>query len=288
MKQLAKKQLAKVMALVMFVLIAASNANVTALAAETSTTTEDYELYLMVDPGETANGFILEPTCITIPAGTDTSRKLGEIICNTLLSRLILVSCTGSYGYISGIRCSEAYNFDVRNYSMYSQMPEAAFHTGIVKPLGYVTRLLSEYNFTGFSGWMFTINNEMSTNVNGSQYYYTMGTTVQELMDMGLLSEEESPVVEMFYTLNMGADVGLCDGFLANQVIHNEDANTYYYNWAGDYTYVTAYEKADRTELVMALADNRYDSDYNSSLAVLKNIQASEESIDTAIYRVSH
>lgn len=289
MKQKAKKHVTKVMALMLVVLMATMNVHTTVSAEETTKTTEDYYLYLMVDPGETADNFVLEPTCIEIPAGTDTSKKIGEIICNNLLKRLILISCADTYGYINSIRCSKAYHYDLNasTYSMYDSLPEVAFHSGIVKEMNKYTRLLGEFNFTGYSGWMFTINNEMSTQYNDSTYYYTMGTSIQELMDMGLLSDEESPVVEMFFTMNMGADVGLCDSYLPKEVTYYDSIDKYSYNWAGDYNYVPACEKADRTELVMALADNKEDDDYASALAVLKDVDASELSVASATYKVS-
>lgn len=287
-KQLCKKAVA----ILMVMLMAVTTVDTTVFAEETpvTKTTEDYYFYLMVDPGETAQGFVLEPTCIKIPAGTDTSKKLGEIICNNLLARLILVSCQGSYGYISGIRCAEAYDYQISDstYSMYSSLPEVAFHEKIVKKMNKLTKVLGEYNFTGYSGWMFTLNNEMSTQYNGSSYWYTMGTTVQELMDMNLLNEDETPVVEMFFTMNMGADVGLGDAYLPTAVTYYESADKYVYDWSGDINYVAGYEKADRTELVMALADNKDDEDYAGSLAVLKDIDASEEDVEDAVYQVSN
>ena len=156
MKQKAKKHVTKVMALMLVVLMATMNVNTIAFAEETTKTTEDYYFYLMVDPGETADDFVLEPTCIKIPAGTDTSKKIGEIIANNLLKRLILISCSETYGYINSIRCSKAYDFNLSEttYSMYSSLPEVAFHSGIVKEMNQYTRLLGEYNFTGYSGWM--------------------------------------------------------------------------------------------------------------------------------------
>jgi len=290
MKENAKKRVMKGLAVMLIVLMAVIHVDTTAFAEEVTTTSEDYYLYLMVDPGETANGFVLEPTCIEIPAGTRTDKKLGEIISNTLLQNRVLLSCTGEYGYISSIRCPEAYRYKVTasTYSMYSDLPEAAFHSGIVKPMNWFTKMLGEFNFTGYSGWMFTVNNAMSTSYNGQPYYYTLGTTVKQLLEMGVLGEEESPVVEMFFTLNMGADMGLCDSYLPKEVTYNESIEKYSYNWAGDFNYVPACQKADRTELVVELADNKDDADYKASLAVLKDIDATELSVQNATYNVSH
>lgn len=288
MKLFSKNLKTKAIAVMMVLFLSVTALQGTDVSAAVTRTEDDSYFYLMVDPGETSNGFVLEPTCIRIPANTDTSKSIGEIICNNLLMRMILVSCTNSYGYISAIRCPQAadYQISASTYSMYSSLPEVAFHSGIVKPVNRYTKLLGEFNFTGFSGWMFTINNGMMTQNGDVSYYYTMGTTLQELIDMGLLSDEETPVIELFFTMNMGADVGLCDAYLPTEV--SSYSGTYAYNWAGNYEYTPAYEKSDRTELIMALADNREDSDYSSSLAVLKDIDASEISIAVAAYNVTH
>lgn len=287
-----KQVIKKTMAILMVMLMAITTVHTTVYAEDVpvAKTAQDYYFYLMVDPGETSSNFVLEPTRIKIPAGTDTSKKIGEIICNNLLARLILVSCSSTYGYISGIRCPEAYKYKISEstYSMYSTLPEAAFHEKMVKKMNKMTKILGEFNFTGYSGWMFTLNNGMSATKDGTPYWYTMGTSVQDLMDMNLLSADKTPVIEMFFTLNMGADVGLSDGYLPKAVTYYEAADTYAYDWSGEYSVVSAYEKADRTELVTALADNKSDADYKASLAVLKNIQATKEEVETAAYQVSH
>lgn len=290
MKQSVKRIRTKAIAIMMVLFLSVTAFQVTDISAAVTKTAEDSYFYLMVDPGEVSNNFVLEPVCIRIPANTDTSKTIGEVICNNLLMRLILITCRDSYGYISSIRCPHASNYQLSEdtYSMFSSLPAAAFDSRLVKPVNRYTNLLGEFNLTGYSGWMFTLNNSMSMVADGEDYYYTMGTTIQQLMDMGLLGGDETPVVEMFYTLNMGADVGLCDGFLPTEIMYYDTKASYGYNWSGNYDYVPAYTKADRTELVMALADNKNDSDYDSALAVLKDIDASESSIATAVYNVSH
>ncbi len=287
-----KKRLTKGLAGMMVILMGSINVSGTVFAKEVTQTTEDMSLYLMIDPGETTSNFILEPTCIDIPAGTDINKNLGDIICDELEKNDINVDATSSHSYIKSIGCPDAFNYIIskRTYSMYNSLPNVAFHNNIVKPMDAESKLLGEYNFTGYSGWMFSINNEMSKEVDGKTVYYTLGTTVKDLMNMQLLNEDEDPVVQLYFSMNMGADIGLCDSYLPKEVTSYESAGSYSYayNWAGDFTQVTARKTADKTELVKCLADNTDDRDYGRSLRVLKDLDASNLRVELAKFIVTH
>lgn len=136
------------------------------LAAENTVndvTTEDYSVYVAIDPTIVDDDdFVVEPVKINVPKGTDKSVTLGEIVLDELDE--LGIGYTGSASYISGIQCAAANSFELPA-SVAAKYPDAAFDSRIMVlpssasvPNGY----LVEKEFTGYSGWMMTLDNETS------------------------------------------------------------------------------------------------------------------------------
>lgn len=249
-------------------------------------TAKDYTLSFVADPTVVDSGFVYAPVNINIPAGTDKDTTLNDLI------QANGIEVQGSATYVSGIKCAAAKSFALTD-TQKAAFPEAAFDTRImVDPSSDAGKddYLSEKEFTGYSGWMMTVDNKVSE-ADASQpwgaYYYTMGSTIGEMENYGLL-DDGKVVLEMFFSLNMGADIGMGTAYLPTTITSYDDANgnpVYYYDWNGPSVTMDSITKADRTELVyaMANAEDTNDPTYINAVEVLKNLTSDSDAISAAI-----
>ncbi|MEF2877106.1 MAG: hypothetical protein U0N90_01665 [Blautia sp.] len=248
---------------------------VPAMAAD-GTTDKAYTLTFMADPTLVSSGFVYEPVNFTIPAGTPETTTLGEILEDNN------VPFQGSTSYISGLQCAEAATFSLTD-AQKANFPEAAFDTRImVDPTSDAGKdgWLSEKEFTGYAGWMMYVDNQTSV-ADSSQpygsYYYTLGSSIADLEKYGILADD-NVVLEMFFSFDMGADIGMSDSYLPTSIVETDTYTTY--DWSGPSEVHTAISKANRTELVKALAANKTSPSYADGLSVLKNLSSTQDEVD--------
>lgn len=246
---------------------------------DSNVTTKDYTLTFMADPTVVDGGFVYEPVNYTIPAGTSEDTTLGELL------QANNVEFQGSTSYISGFPCAAAKTFALSD-AQKAAFPDAAFDTRImVDPASAAGQdgYLSEKEFTGYAGWMMTVDNQTDTpdsTLPYGTYYYSLGSKISELEKYGILDDNQV-VLEMFFSLNMGADIGMSDAYLPTEI--TTYGTVYSYDWSGPSVMVSKIVKNDRTALVSALASNSESIEYDSSLAVLKNLTSTTAQIDAAI-----
>ena len=258
---------------------------VPAVAATNGATDQDYTLTFMADPNVVSSGFVYEPVNYTIPAGTSEDMTLGEILEDNG------VEFQGSTSYITGMKCADAKGFELSDKQK-EKYPVAAFDTRImVDPASAAGQdeWLSEKESTGYAGWMMYVDNVTSVEDSSQPYgtyYYSLGSSIADLEKYGIL-EDGNVTLEMFFSLNMGADIGMNDSSLPENIIEGDGYISY--DWSGSSVPVSKIDKADRTELVQAMADttDKTSSNYVAARTVLKNLQASQRNVDTVANRLN-
>lgn len=253
--------------------------------ADTDVTTQEYDLYFVADPTlVNPSGFSYAPVKYTIPAGTAKTTTLMDVLDDNGVERL------GSSSYISALPCAQAATFALSEAQIESLgLKDSAYDAEgiVVTPAQVKTGYLAEKEFSGYSGWMMTVDN--ATTADNGNYYYTMGSTIADMEKYGVLSDGDV-VLQMFFSFNMGADIGMGAQNLPTEVIKGDGYS--YYNWSftpeDTSMYVTAssFDRADSTALVEALADTTVSHNrpaYRNGVAVLKNLRSTPDQIAGAI-----
>lgn len=303
--------------------VSASNAQAPAEDAakteqDADVTDQDYYLYFVADPtlvyeadADITNQFVYAPVKYTIPAGTPTSTTLIDILQENNVE--YVVEPQYSTTYITAFKWSAADDFDVKpnlpslftiagehteeeTQKLYNMVTAAAqdgqIDAGVTK--GY----LGERNFTGYSGWMMYLDGQTTgtdKNHNNETVYYSAGTTLAQLEGCGVLSDTNADVVvQMYFSFNMGADIGMGGQSLPTDIIANPSYPQYSqwpytYNWSGasdTFVSITGIPHYDSSELVIALANTNIEEkeiEYYDALTTLKDLTSDEISIQAAI-----
>lgn len=247
--------------------------SVPAFAAEGEQTSE-YTFYYMIDPYLVNEGFIAEPTNGKMTAEVTDDWTVGELL------DLQGIQYQGSNTYITGFQCDES-GFDFDKAVNKDNFPAVAFDEDIVKT-NQNDGWLSAYEYTGYSGWMMTINNETQAGEGADTYYCSLMSTLGDLKEEGIIGEEGDVVLEMFFSFNMGADVGIQDAGLPTEIIGEGPGSYYNWNDLDKQMKVEKSYKADRTELIKAMADceDKTAGEYTSAEEVLKNISADQSEVN--------
>jgi len=183
----------------------------------------------------------------------------------------------GSSGYISGMvdAGSDNISFNASDY----QAENAGLFTNVmfdsrVIETNQTDDQLMEKEFSGLGGWLFTVNE--ATTYNGGANWYTVGTALSNVPD--------NAVIRLEYSLDMGADLGMQNASYLPSTISNYGSFYYLDGYASTPTNPNAvtHPRADRSELIRDLANNTSDPDWNTALAVLKNLKATQAQVDAA------
>lgn len=141
------------------------------------------------------------------------------------------------------------------------------FRTDLPKqPIVTDANWLREKEYTGISGWMFTVQNKD----NNSGKYYSADTKLSDLPN-------DAVVIRWEFSAAGGADIGL-GAYLPNQV--NADG---LYDWnTASYTSPFFTGRADKSNLIKAMAKhtNKTDAAYTNALNDLNNLTISQANVD--------
>lgn len=296
--------------------VSASNAQAPAEGAakteqDADVTTQAYDLYFVADPtlvyeadADITNQFVYAPVKYTIPAGTPTSTSIGDVLKDH-------ISFEGAPSYVEGLNWDAAENYELTdaakkelfqiagNYTeeekeaLYKKVTDAATSSEMVATVK--DAVLGERDFTGYSGWMMYLDGQtMGTDKsqNDETVYYSTGTTLAQLEGCGALSAENTDVVvQMYFSFNMGADIGMGGQSLPTDIIANPSYPQYSqwpytYNWSGasdTFVSITGIPHYDSSGLVIALAEHEDSLNYEDSLTVLKDLKSDKDRIESAI-----
>ena len=285
-KRLVSMGLAATMAMSMGLTAMASEAGNVSAQANT------YDVYFVADPTLVdADGFAYEPMKVSVSA-SDSNKTFLQII-DSMPTKVDYLP-TDATSYISAIKCADADNFTLTTAAVAALGLDGTPYNqeGIrVLPADVTNGYLAEKEFSGYSGWMFTLDNE-TTGVRSTQpdqtYYYTMGSTIKELEECGVFDGDNSAVIQMFFSFNMGADIGMGAASLPLEVESATGADgttSYWYNWSGSMKTVESFKRADSTVLVKALADTKKattSTEYIDAIKVLKNLRSTSTEISVA------
>ncbi|HBN57505.1 MAG TPA: hypothetical protein DD414_12100 [Lachnospiraceae bacterium] len=261
----------------------------TAMASGTEKAeSSDYTFYFVADPTLVDDGFAYAPMKITVPKTTADSTTLFDIVKPHIVCA---EKDPGSPTYITEIKSPGVESFSLTatqvnslglNGSGYNnpQIVITPEDTQYTEPGN-----LGEREFSGYSGWMMTVDNLTQV----GSYYLSMGSTIAEMKENKILDDDEA-IVQMFYSFNMGADIGMGTQYLPTAVMANASYPTwsrweYTYNWSGPAKAVTSFDRADSTALVKAMADtskSKTGEEYMHAVEVLKDLRSSSEDIAEA------
>jgi hypothetical protein len=193
------------------------------------------------------------------------------------------VTVHDNYGYVDYMSSSFSNTY---NFSTYTGTLTAPCTNINMVSTNQSDGLLKEKEFTGVSGWMMQIDSQTSGTYGGNTVWYSGNTTVQDLINTGLLNAgDTSATIRWYYSLNMGADMGLAysSWLPTNQPTY--DGAKWVYDW-NNTTYVApSFTMADKDVLVqtMANATDKTSDEYVAALAVLNDVDATQAAVNAAV-----
>lgn len=237
------------------------------------------DFYIAVDQSTMGGPAIVAPAHVHVnPADYSTTTVL-ELL-NDVKGSVTVHENWGYVDYMSS-SFSDSYDFD-NDYT--GSLTSACLDTNMVST-NQSDGLLKEKEFTGVSGWMMQIDSQTSGTYGGNTVWYSGNTTVQDLINTGLLNAgDTSATIRWYYSLNMGADMGLANSsYLPNaNATWSTLYSKYVYDWNNTTYTAPQFTMANKDALVKALANNPTDPDYAAALAVFNTVNATQTAVDAA------
>ncbi|WP_414151163.1 hypothetical protein ACIZ62_02495 [Acetobacterium carbinolicum] len=190
------------------------------------------------------------------------------------------VTVHDNYGYVDYMSSSfsDSYNFG----TYYGTLTDPCTDAHMVST-NQSDGLLKEKEFTGVSGWMMQIDSQTSGTYGGNTVWYSGNTTVQDLINTGLLNAgDTSATIRWYYSLNMGADMGLSYSSWLPTEDPTYNGTAWVYDWNSTEYTAPDFTMANKDALVKALANNPTDPDYATALAVFNDVDATQTAVDAA------
>jgi hypothetical protein len=155
------------------------------------------------------------------------------------------------------------------NYKFKDKIPAICFDTKTAynQPIVTDSSWLREKEYDGISGWMFTVDNSQ-TDKDGT--FYTGDTKLTDIPD--------NAVIRWEFSAADGCDLGIA-GYLPDGTVSYG-----YYNWNSTPTAPFFSGRADKSDLIKAMANygNKNDEKYTAALNVLQTLQATQDQVDEA------
>ncbi len=251
----------------------------------------DYTIYVAVDQSVIGGSALIQPVAYTT---NDTTKTLGDALNAVKGSTDINIKPTSYGSYLTGVESVgtsatdiNSVTYDLTNYPMASSLTTGAMDAHMINT-NYNDGMLSEKEFTGASGWMFGIDSQTlgKRSSDNTTVYYSMDTTIADLLDTEVLNDfNTDATLRCYYSLNMGADLGMQDSSYlpTNAATYSTDTNQWAYDWTAT-TYVEpTFKMTDKDALVVTMADDSTNSAYADALVVLDDVDATDEEVQFAI-----
>ena len=237
------------------------------------------DFYIAVDQSTMGGTAIVEPAAVHVDLADYSTTTVLDLLGDVKGS----VTVHDNYGYVDYMSSSfsDSYDFDIdydgtlTNPCTDSRMVFTDQSDG----------LLTEKEFTGVSGWMMQIDSQTSGTYQGDTVWYSGNTTVQDLINTGLLdASDTSATIRWYYSLNMGADMGLAysSWLPTSQPIYDNDLQKWVYDWSQTQYTAPSFTMANKDALVEALAESPSDQDYTSALVMFNKVDATQAEVDSA------
>lgn len=218
-------------------------------------------VYIDIEKNVLNGDLLLEPVAVTLSDTATILDATKEAYGDT--------DVDATYGYVAAFADAETTDTYAYTSAVSTATGGLVYRTDIPnQPIVDDSDWLREQEYNGISGWMFTVNN--ATMYGGSNYYLA-STPLSALPDGAVIRWEFSGAA--------GADLGMDNVNLPTQV-----APSGWYDWANNTVYFAPrFTRADKTELIRAMADNSGDQDYPAALNVLKDLDSTQSEVNTAV-----
>ncbi|MBC3889989.1 hypothetical protein GH810_16945 [Acetobacterium paludosum] len=234
------------------------------------------DFYIAVDQSTMGGPAIVAPAHVHVnPADYSTTTVL-ELLNDVKGS----VTVHDNWGYVDYMSSSFSNTYNFSNYT--GTYTDPCLDTHMVST-NQSDGLLKEKEFTGVSGWMMQIDSQTSGTYGGNTVWYSGTTTVQDLIDTGLLNAgDTSATIRWYYSLNMGADMGLAYSSWLPTEDPTYNGTAWVYDWNSTEYTAPQFTMANKDALVKALANNPTDPDYAAALAVFNTVNATQTAVNAA------
>lgn len=250
----------------------------------------EYTIYVSVDQSVLGGPSIIKPVKFTTD---DTNKTMADVL-DAVKGDIDVNILYGSY--LAGVEStgtsstdinSVTYQLNSTTYPMFSTLTDGAKDAHMINT-NYNDGMLSEKEFTATSGWMLAIDDQTTgtRTSDSSTVYYGMGTKIADLLDTGILGVgDTSAVIRCYYSLNMGADLGITgSSYLpTNAATYDTTTNRWAFNWGVTESPTPLFTKANKAELIKTMANDPTNAAYAAALVVLDKVNATPTEVQAAI-----
>ncbi len=243
---------------------------VTATSTFNSVQAADKTVYVDVEKNITGQDPILAPKAVTID---DTKTVLDAT--KQAAGSDNVASVPSYYGnYVSAFKDNTANFVYPYENAVKTATNSVVYKTDLTgQPIVTDSTWLREKEYTGISGWMFTVNNVGTYNdTNNAQQYYKGDTKLANVPD--------GAVIRWEFSMASGADLGLDNAYLPTAVTTNG-----YYDWNTSVYFAPRFTRANKTELISAMAkhSNKTDEVYTNALEILEDLTSAQSDVNGAL-----
>lgn len=240
----------------------------------------NYTIYVAVDQSVIGGSAPIQPVAYTTD---DTSKTIGDVL-NAVKGSTAINIIPSAYGsYLAGVGSTYSNSY---NFSSYAGTLTAPCTNANMVSTDQTDSMLTQKEFTGVSGWMFGIDSQTygTRSSNSQTAYYSMDTTIADLLDTGVLTATDTDTtLRCYYSLNMGADLGMAysSWLPTNQPTY--DGTKWVYDWSNTTYVAPSFDMANKDVLVKTMANDPNNAAYADALAVLNDVDATPAAVQTAI-----
>lgn len=242
----------------------------------------DYTIYVAVDQSVIGGSAPIQPVAYTTD---DTSKTIGDVL-NAVKGSTAINIIPSAYGsYLAGVGSTYSNSYNFSSYT--GTLTAPCTNTNMVST-DQTDSVLTQKEFTGVSGWMFGIDSQTygTRSSNSQTAYYSMDTTIADLLDTGVLTATDTDTtLRCYYSLNMGADLGMAYSSWLPTNQPTFDGTAWVYDWNNTTYEAPSFTWANKDALVKTMANyaDKTDSNYEDALAVLDDVDALSSDVTTAI-----
>lgn len=226
-------------------------------------------VYVDVEKNILGQAPILQPVKVEI-SSDEAGEKIWYATAKAALENNIDVRLDKSGTYVEAFSDTSDTQAEFKNnYKFKEKIPAICFDAtkAYMQPIVIDSDYLSEKEYNGMSGWMFTVNN---TDKDNDQKFYTADTSLDKVPDGATIRWE--------FSAADGCDLGISNYLPDGTVSYG------YYNWKNTKDAPFFSGRADKTALIRAMANHsdKADAAYTKALTVLQTLESTQEQVNGA------